>query len=76
MAKNHHGPTSPNTGKAQAVELEAEKKAQKRAADKAALKVFEERCKKQAIKREARAERTEELRQLTAKKKAIAKRYV
>ena len=76
MAKaNHHGPSNPGTGKAQAAALEREKKSKQRAADKAALQSYAERCKKRQEEREKRAERVAELRQLDAKKKAIRRKF-
>lgn len=76
MAKKpHHGPAKPNTGKAQARQLEAEKKAKQRAADKAALQSYEQRCKKQQEAREKRAVRVAELRQIDAKKRQIRSKY-
>ena len=61
--------------KRQVQALEAEKKAAQRRADAGALKVYEQRCKERSIKREARAERTAELRQMDAKKAAIRRKY-
>lgn len=75
MAKNHHGPANPNAGKAQAKQLEAEKKTRQRAADKAALQSYAERCKRQQEARAKRAERVAELHQLDLKKKAIRRKY-
>ena len=60
---------------AQIKKIEAEQKAAQKAADKGALKVFEERCKERQVKREERQKRTEELRQLAFKKRQIAKKY-
>ena len=61
---------------AQIKELERQKKAAKKKADKANLEKFEQRCKDQQVKREERKKRTDELHQLALKKRQIAKRYL
>ena len=73
--KNHHGPSNPGTGKTQAKQLEAEKRAKQRAADAAHLKTYAERCKRQQEAREKRAIRVAELQKLSAKKAAIRRKY-
>lgn len=74
-----HGWESPAKAKAagrvQVRRAEAERKAAQRAADKASFKAYEEHCREHQAKREARAQRIQEMRQIDAQRAQIRRKY-